>query len=125
MERWTKWLLRTAGVYGLIVLAPFYFLEEWIGSDQPPPITHPEDFYGFLGVAVAWQAAVLIMSRDPLRFHPLLPACVLEKAGFGIAAIVLFVQGRLATSTLAAGLIDLILGALFVAAYLRLQPRAA
>jgi hypothetical protein len=29
-----------------------YFMEGRIGRDTPPPITHPENFYGF-GIAVA------------------------------------------------------------------------
>src|SRR5262245_63460257 len=39
-----------AGIYGLLVVAPQYFLEAKIGRDTPPPITHPEFFYGFVGV---------------------------------------------------------------------------
>ena len=34
-----------AGIYGLFVLLPQYFLEDRTGRDYPPPITHP-DFYG-------------------------------------------------------------------------------
>lgn len=29
-----------AGLYGLVVLLPMYFLEGRIGRDTPPPITH-------------------------------------------------------------------------------------
>jgi len=39
-----------AGIYGLIVLLPQYFLEAKVGLDSPPPITHPEFYYGFIGV---------------------------------------------------------------------------
>jgi len=39
-------------------------LEYYIGEQDPPPITHPEFFYGFVGVAVAWQMLFLLMSRD-------------------------------------------------------------
>ena len=39
-----------AGIYGLLVVAPQYFLEARIGRDTPPAITHPEFFYGFVGV---------------------------------------------------------------------------
>ena len=60
-----------AGIYGLLVLLPLYFMEARIGRDQPPAITHPEYFYGFLGVAVSWQVAFLVISRDPVRFRPL------------------------------------------------------
>ena len=61
-----------AGVYGLLALVPMYFLEGRIGRDIPPPITHPEYFYGFIGVAVAWQVAFLVIARDPVRFRPLM-----------------------------------------------------
>jgi hypothetical protein len=30
-----------AGVYGLLVVTPLYFLEARIGEQQPPAITHP------------------------------------------------------------------------------------
>ena len=73
-----------AGIYGLLVLLPLYFLEARIGRDQPPAITHPEYFYGFLGVAVSWQVAFLVISRDPVRFRPLMVPAVLEKATFGL-----------------------------------------
>ena len=75
-----------AGIYGLLVLLPLYFMEARIGRDQPPAITHPEYFYGFLGVGVSWQVAFLVISRDPVRFRPLMVPAVLEKATFGLAA---------------------------------------
>jgi hypothetical protein len=56
-------LFLLAGIYGILVLAPQYFLEAKLGQDYPPPITHPEQFYGFIGVALAWQAAFLLISR--------------------------------------------------------------
>ena len=111
-----------AGIYGLLALVPMYFLEGRIGRDIPPPITHPEYFYGFLGVAVAWQFAFLVISRDPVRFRPLMIPAVLEKASFGLAAVALWLGGRLPAPTLAFGLIDLALGVLFVVAYLRTPP---
>ena len=114
-----------AGVYGLMVLLPMYFLEGRIGRDTPPSITHPEFFYGFLGVAVAWQTAFLVIARDPVRFRPLMLPAVLEKAGFGLPAIALWLGGRLAAQMLAAGLIDLTLGILFVVAFLRTAPSPA
>src|SRR4051812_28436124 len=108
-----------AGIYGLLALVPMYFLEGHIGRDTPPPITHPEFFYGFLGVAVSWEAAFLVIARDPVRFRPLMIPAVLEKASFGLPAVALWLGGRLTGSMLAAGLIDLALGVLFVVAFLR------
>ena len=54
-----------SGVYGLVVLTPLYFLESRLNEISPPPIAHPEHFYGFVGVALSWQVAFLIISRDP------------------------------------------------------------
>ena len=114
-----------AGIYGLLVLLPLYFMEARIGRDQPPAITHPEYFYGFLGVAVSWQVAFLVISRDPGRFRPLMVPAVLEKATYGIATIALFVGGRLSGQMLTSGLIDLTIGVLFLVAYLRTAPSPA
>jgi hypothetical protein len=108
-----------AGIYGLIVLLPLYFLEEQTGRDFPPPITHPEYYYGFIGVAVAWQVLFLILSRDPIRYRPMMIPAILEKATFGVAVIILFSQHRVSTFTLAAALVDSALGVLFVLAYIR------
>ncbi len=112
-----------AGVYGLVVLLPQYALEAKTGRDFPPPITHPEYFYGFIGVATAWQVAFLILATDPVRFRPLMIPAILEKVSFGLAAVLLFVLGRLGTLMLAAGLFDLLLGGLFLVAFVR-TPRA-
>ena len=111
----------TAAVYGVLVLAPQYFMEAKVGRDFPPPITHPEHFYGFIGVALAWQVLFVVIARDPGRYRPVMPVAVLEKLGFGIAAVVLFAQGRLHAAILGAGIIDLVLAALFLAAF-RLTP---
>lgn len=108
-----------AGIYGLLVLVPQYFLESRIGRDYPPPITHPEHFYGFLGVAVAWQVLFLLISRDPVRLRLAMLPAILEKASFGLAAVALHLQGRIPPAVLAAGTIDLVLGLLFLVAFRR------
>jgi hypothetical protein len=106
-----------AAIYGIVVLAPQYFMEERIGRDYPPPITHPEHFYGFIGLALVWQFVFLLIARDPIRYRPLMLIAVLEKLVFGIPALILYAQGRLAAMVLAAGVIDLLLGTLFVLSY--------
>jgi hypothetical protein len=111
-----------AAVYGLLVLVPQYFLENKLGRDFPPPLTHPELFYGFIGIAAVWQVLFLLIARDPIRYRPAMPVAVLEKLAFGIPAVVLYSQGRLATPVLGAGLVDLVLAVLFLAAF-RLTPQ--
>jgi hypothetical protein len=108
-----------AGIYGLIVMMPQYFLETKIGRDTPPPITHPEFFYGFIGVTVAWQVLFLILSRDPVRYRPMMLAGILEKIGFPIAVAALYAQHRVAGVMLVPAGIDLLLGVLFLVAYLK------
>lgn len=111
-----------AAVYGVLVLVPQYFMEARVGRDFPPPITHPEHFYGFIGIALAWQILFFMIARDPVRYRTAMIPAILEKVAFGVPAVVLFAQGRLAAPILAAGLLDLLLAALFVIA-LRLTPR--
>ena len=106
-----------AGIYGVLALLPQYFMEERVGRDFPPPITHPEHFYGFIGVALAWQVAFFIIARDPVRFRPIMPVASLEKITFGIATIALYLQKRLAFPLLVAGVLDLVLAGLFLLAW--------
>ena len=117
--KFAKVVFYVAGIYGIIVLFPQYFLESKTGLDYPPAITHPEFFYGFIGIALVFQFVFLIVARNPIKYRPLMPISVLEKLSFGIPAIILFMQNRLALPLFAAGLIDLIFGMLFAAAFLK------
>ena len=119
MNTFARRVYMIAGIYGLVVLVPQYFMESRIAREMPPAITHPEYFYGFIGLAVAWQLCFLAIARQPVRLRPIMPVTVLEKLAFGVPAIVLHAQGRLATATLAFGILDLVLGMLFVLAYRR------
>ncbi|MDT9000747.1 hypothetical protein RQP53_15835 [Paucibacter sp. APW11] len=119
-ERFARRLFTVCGIYGLIALLPQYFMEQRLGQDFPPAITHPEHFYGFLGVALAWQIAFLIMAREPLRYRPLILPAVLEKLGFGLAALTLFALQRAPALVALGGAVDLLMAALFALAYWRL-----
>jgi hypothetical protein len=107
-----------AGIYGVLILAPIYFMEGKIGSDTPPAITHAEYFYGFLGAGLAWQIVFLVLSTDPVRYRTMMLPSVLEKVSYGIALVVLFAQHRLPLSVLIIGSVDWIFAALFIAAYI-------
>ena len=115
-------VFRFAALYGLLAVLPMYFLEARIGRDQPPAITHPEFFYGFVGVVISWQLAFLVIAGDPKRFRPLMIPAVMEKATFGIAVVALFTAGRVATPILVLGLIDSTLGVLFIVSFIKSAP---
>jgi hypothetical protein len=121
--RFARIVFLVAGSFGLLALAPLYFLEDRIGRDLPPAITHPEFFYGFTGVALAWQVVFLVIASDPSRYRPLMLIGVLEKLGFGVPVLVLFARGRCPAPILGSGITDLILGALFVAAWVVTKRR--
>ena len=76
-----------AGIYGLAILLPQYFMESRVGRDFPPAIRPPEYFYGFLGVGSVWQLAFFIIAHDPVRYR-LMMIRGAEKISFGTAAVV-------------------------------------
>jgi len=115
--KFAKTVFLVAGIYGLIVLVPQFFLERKIGLDTPPPITHAEFFYGFVCVGVPWQVLFLIVSRDPSRYRPMMIPAMLEKIGFPIAVLVLYLQNRVAPTIFIPASLDLVLLFLFIAAY--------
>ena len=117
--RFARILFLIAGIYGLVALVPQYFLEERNNLTFPPPITHPEYYYGFVGLGVVWQVLFLVLSRDPVRYRPMMIPAVLEKASFGLAVVVLVMQHRTPAMMLAPATIDLILGLLFAVAYVK------
>ena len=53
--RFARWAFLLAGVSGAIMMMPLYFLEERFSREHPPPINHPELYYGFAGVTLAWR----------------------------------------------------------------------
>ena len=119
--KFAKIIFLVAGIYGVVLLTPLYFIFDMIGTQDPPPITHPAFFYGFAGLGLAWQVAFFIISRDPLRFRPMMIPSILEKIGYGGAVVVLYAQGRMHPQDLAFGCADLLFAALFAVAFLRLK----
>jgi hypothetical protein len=120
--RFAQWVFTIAGVYGVLALAPQYFLEKRVGLDHPPAITHPEYFYGFVGVALAWQVLFLMIGRDPIRLRPAMLAAILEKLSFAVAVPILYAQGRVSGTIVGFASIDALLAVLFAASYWRTRP---
>jgi hypothetical protein len=123
--RFAKMVFLIAGIYGLLILAPIYFMEGRIGRDTPPAITHPEYFYGFLGAGLAWQVLFLVLSTNPSRYRAMILPSILEKVTWGIALIVLFSERRLPFSALAIGSVDWIFAFLFLVAYVKTKSDRA
>lgn len=115
--RFSKIVFWVAGIWGLLIFIPLYFMFDLIGQKDPPPITHPAFFYGFLGLGLSWQIAFVFIARDPVRLRPLMIPSMVEKFCYGIAVVVLVVQGRTRASDLVFAATDTLLGLLFIAAY--------
>ena len=114
-----KWLFRLAGIFGMLVLFPLCFIEYGSGLEVgvPVPLAHPEHFYGFISVALAWQFVFVLIAQDVRRYRPLMLCGVVEKLVFGLAMVTLYAQGRVATDVVTVGGFDLALGLLFMIAF--------
>jgi hypothetical protein len=121
--RFARWVFALAGVSGVLLIVPPYFLEAKTGEDYPPPVTHPEYYYGFFGVTLAWQFLFLVISSDPVRYRMAMLPALLEKASFALAIPLLYAAGRVAGVWLGFASMDATWLVLFVIAYLR-TPKA-
>ncbi len=113
-DRFARSVFLWAGVVGIAELLPLYVGEALVSRVSPPALTHPTFYYGFVGVALAWQVGFVIMSRDPERYLPLFPALFLEKLLYPISTSVLFAGGLASKLELAGACGDLVWLALFV-----------
>jgi len=120
--KFAKIIFWIAAIWGVLILTPLYFMFNLIGEKDPPPITHPAFYYGFVGTALAWQVAFFIIARDPVRFRPLIIPSILEKFTYAGALIALYLQHRLHASDLPFGIIDGLFGLLFLAAFFKTAP---
>jgi hypothetical protein len=120
--KFAKVVFWIAGIWGVLVLMPLYFMFDVIGRQDPPVITHPGFYYGFVIVGLAWQVAFLIIARDPARLRLMMIPSVLEKFGYGASLVALYLQHRLHPSDLIFGGVDVLLGGLFLAAFYRTAP---
>ncbi len=106
-----------AGIYGLVTLLPLYLFESAPAEYMQPVTNRPEQYYGFVGVALAWQLAFLLISRDAFRFRPMMLPAIAEKLLFGVPVLFMIAGGRVTADMLPPVLIDLVLAVLFVLAY--------
>src|SRR5262249_44865048 len=102
---------------------PLYFIYDQIGIKDPPPLTHPLFYYGFAGVTLAWQVVSLVVSTNPVRFRTLMLVGILEKLGYFLPAVALYLQHKIHPIDFIGGCIDITLGVFFVLAYLKTPAR--
>ena len=120
--KFAKYTFLVAGIYGVLVLVPQYFLLEKNGQDFPPAITHAEYYYGFVGIALVFQLIFFVISTNPAKYRTLIGISILEKLVFAIPVAILYSRGVASSSILAAGMIDLLLGILFMVSFVKTRP---
>jgi hypothetical protein len=123
--RFAKIVFWIAGIWGVLVLAPLYFMFDLIGRHDPPAITHPGFFYGFVGAGLVWQIVFFVIATDPARHRPLMIPSVLEKVSYVVPVVILVLLGRMHPSDMVFVGSDLLLGILFTIAYFKTRPRIA
>jgi hypothetical protein len=123
--RFAKIVFIVAGVWGIVVLTPLYFLHDITGRQYAPPTTYPQFFYGFLSVAMAWQIAFLVIGSSPARFRLLMIPSIVEKLGYVATLAVLYGQGRIPAADATPVIPDFLLGALFIAAFAKTKTSRA
>ncbi|MGC0775007.1 MAG: hypothetical protein WB543_18880 [Candidatus Acidiferrum sp.] len=123
--KFAKIVFWIAGIWGLLVITPLYFMFDLIGQKDPPLITHPGFYYGFVGCALAWQVAFCFIATNPVRYRPLMLPSILEKITYSAAIVTLVLHGRTSHSDLVFAATDSLLGLLFVIAYFRTPGRGS
>jgi len=117
--RFAKIVFVAAGVWGLVVLTPLYFLLDITGRQYAPPTVYPQFFYGFLSITMAWQIAFLVIGSSPARFRLLMIPSIVEKFGYVLTLVVLYSRARISAVDASPAVPDLFLGILFTAAFLK------
>jgi len=117
--RFARTIFFIAGIWGIVVLVPLYFLVDITGKPWPAPLNYPHFFYGFISVALSWQIAFLIIGSDPARYRFMMIPAILEKLGHVATVGVLYTRGAITVDDAMTAAPDLLLGVLFVVAFLR------
>ncbi|HEY8617650.1 hypothetical protein [Phenylobacterium sp.] len=117
--RFARWVFTGAGLFGLLMITPLFFLEGRMAALSGAPLSNPEHYYGFLAVTFAWQLVYLVIGRNPAPYRPIMLLGALGKTMFvGLSAWLTF-SGRLDPQVALLASPDLLLAALFVVAWWR------
>ena len=122
--RFARSVFIVAGVWGIAVLTPLFFLVDVTGRPYPAPTDYPHFYYGFLAVALAWQVAFLVIGSDPIRYRMMMIPAFIEKAGYIITTALLYSQGRISAADANTAIPDSLLLVAFVVAFVKARTPA-
>ena len=123
--KFAKVVFLLAGVWGIAVLTPLFWLVDISGRRYTPPADDPQFFYGFIAVAMLWQIVFLAIASNPVRFRPLMIIGVLEKLTYVTIVTVLYAQSRIGPIDAQAAIPDGLIGILFIWAYFKTPAQRA
>ena len=122
--KFAKMVFVAAGVWGIVILTPLYFLFDAIGRLYSSPINYPQGYYGFLAITMAWQFAFLVIGSDPARYRLMMIPSMVEKVAYVLTMGVLYIQGRIGVTDVLVISPDLLWGVLFVTAFAKMSALA-
>jgi hypothetical protein len=117
--KFAKVVFWIAGIWGVLAISPLYFLLDAVGRQEPPAVTHPDFYYGFVTVTLMWQVAFFVIAMDPARYRALMIPPAIAKFGYAIMVAVLHLEGRVSGSRVMFAAVDFVLAILFVVAFAR------
>lgn len=120
--KFAKWVFLVGGVWGVLVIAPLFFAEQFMADSTGKPFNHPDTYYGFVAAVLCWQFSYLLISRDPVRYRPFMLLGALGKVLYAGGCWLLFAQGRIPITVPAIASPDLLLATLFVVSWFRTAP---
>ena len=115
--RLAKIIFIGAGIWGIAVLTPLYWLVDISGRHYAPPNDYPQFFYGFIGVAIAWQIAFLVIGSNPARFRMLMIPAMIEKFGYISTLILMYGRSQISSIDVQPAVPDGLIGLLFIVAF--------
>ncbi len=117
--RFAKWVYLVAGVLGLLLTVPPLFMEGQEVQFGEPAVNHPELYYGFLVVVLAWQLVYLAIGIDPVRLRPMMLLASFAKGSIVVTYLALWTAGRISPRWLGFAAFDGTFVVLFLLAYRR------
>jgi hypothetical protein len=78
-----------------------------------------------VGVALAWQFAFLLIARDVVRHRLFMLPAMVEKFSFAASVFALHARGRVPSLAVGFAAVDLMLGILFVIAFMASREHSA